>query len=223
MRTLESRVSWARDRLRSLVSGKPPADCESAGGGRERPARREALEMRREAVRVLRRVPPLAGAVGRGVRTLGVSGLGAAAAIALVVLVRWTPSDGEDWAGLVALCVLLAVPAAVLLAFSFVLGEVVELPEKLHSYPGTTREHAGELRAIAQDAKVRDRPAWRRLPGSTWRLAMLVRSARDLLAPHAPLLPLLSVPFLIATLVSALLVPVVVAAALVVLIAAAAA
>ena len=52
---------------------------------------------------------------------------------------------------------------------------------------------------------------------------MFVRSARDLLAPHAPLLPLLSVPFLIATLVSALLVPVVVASALVVLIAAAAA
>jgi hypothetical protein len=61
------------------------------------------------------------------------------------------------------------------------------------------------------------------LPGSTWRLATLVRSARDLLAPHAPLLPLLSVPFLIATLVSALLVPLVVVAALVVLVAAAAA
>ena len=52
---------------------------------------------------------------------------------------------------------------------------------------------------------------------------MLVRSARDLLAPHAPLLPLTSVPFLIATLVSALLVPVLVIAALVVLLAAAAA
>jgi membrane protein implicated in regulation of membrane protease activity len=69
---------------------------------------------------------------------------------------------------------------------------------------------------------MRERPAWRRLPGSIWRLAMLVRSARDLLAPHAPLLPLLSGPFLIATLVSALLVPVAVAA-LVVLLAAAAA
>ena len=179
--------------------------------------------MRRDAAGALRRILPLAAAVGRGVRTLGLVGLGAAAAIALAVLVRWMPSDGEDWAGLVVLCVLLAIPPAVLLAFSLVLGEVVELPDKLRSYPGTMREHAGELRAIAHDAQARERPAWRRLPGSTWRLATLVRSARDLLAPHAPLLPLLSVPFLVATLVSALLVPVVVVAALVVILLAAAA
>jgi hypothetical protein len=179
--------------------------------------------MRRDSVGVLRRILPLAAAVGRGVRTLGLVGLGAAVAIALVVLVRWTPGDREDWAGLAVLCVLLAVPPAVLLAFSFVLGEVVELPDKLRSYPGTTREHVTELRAIAHEAQARERPAWRRLPGSTWRLATLVRSARDLLAPHAPLLPLFSVPFLFATLVAALLVPVVVVAALVVLLVAAAA
>jgi hypothetical protein len=178
--------------------------------------------MRGDAVSLLRRILPLAGAVGRGVRTLGLVGLGGTVAIALVVLVRWTPGDGEDWAGFVVLCVVLAVPAAVLLAFSVVLGEVVELPNKLRSYPGMTREHVSELRAIAQDAQGRERPAWRRLPGSTWRLATLVRSARDLLAPHAPLLPLFSVPFLLATLVAALLVPLVVVAALVVLLAAAA-
>ena len=179
--------------------------------------------MRRDAVSVLRRILPLAAAVGRGVRTLGLVGLGAAVAIALVVLVRWTPGDREDWAGLVVLSVLLAVPPTVLFAFAFVLGEVVELPDRLRSYPGTTREHVAELRAIAHDARRRERPAWRRLPGSTWRLAALVRSGRDLLAPHAPLLPLLSVPFLVATVVSALLVPVVVVAALVVILIAAAA
>jgi hypothetical protein len=178
--------------------------------------------MKRDPVSVLRRILPLAAAVGRGLRTLGIVGLAGMVAIALVVLVRWTPGNGEDWAGFVVLCVVLAVPAAVLLAFSFVLGEVVELPDKLRTYPGTTREHVSELRAIAQDAQRRERPAWRRLPGSTWRLATLVRSARDLLAPHAPLLPLFSVPFLLATLFSALLVPLVVVAALVVLLAAAA-
>jgi hypothetical protein len=178
--------------------------------------------MKRDPVSVLRRILPLAAAVGRGVRTLGLVGFAGTVAIALVVLVRWTPGDGEDWAGFVVLCVVLAVPAAVLLAFSFVLAEVVELPDKLRTYPGTTREHVAELRAIARNAQARERPAWRRLPGSTWRLATLARSARDLLAPHAALLPLLSVPFLIATLVSALLVPVVVIAALVVLLAAAA-
>jgi hypothetical protein len=178
--------------------------------------------MRRDAVSVLRGILPLAAAVGRGVRRLGIVGLGAAVAIALIVLVRWTPGDREDWAGFVVLCVVLIVPAAVVLAFSFVLGEVLELPDKLRSYPGMTREHVAELHAIARNAQARDRPAWRRLPGSTWRLATLVRSARDLLAPHAPLLPLFSVPFLLATLFSALLVPIVVIAALVVLLAAAA-
>jgi hypothetical protein len=179
--------------------------------------------MKRDPVSVLGRILPLAAAVGRGVRTLGLVGLAGMVAIAVIVLVRWTPGDGEDWAGFVVLCVVLAVPAAVLLAFSFVLGEVVELPDKLRSYPGTTREHVAELRAIARDAQERERPAWRRLPGSTWRLATLVRSARDLIAPHAPMLPLFSVPFLLATLFAALLVPVVVVAALVVLLAAAAA
>jgi hypothetical protein len=178
--------------------------------------------MRRDAVIVLRGLLPLAAAVGRGVRRLGIVGLGAAVAIALIVLVRWTPGDREDWAGFVVLCVVLAVPAAVVLAFSFVLGEVLELPDKLRSYPGMTREHVAELRAIARNAQARERPAWRRLPGSTWRLATLARSARELLAPHAALLPLLSVPFLLAALVSALLVPLVVVAALVVLLAAAA-
>jgi hypothetical protein len=178
--------------------------------------------MRPDALGVLRRILPLAAAVARGVRTLGLVGLGAAVAIALVVLVRWTPGDREDWAGFALLCILLAVPPAVLLAFSFVLSEVLELPDKLRRYPDTTREHMAELRAISEEAGKRDRPAWRRLPGSTWRLATLVRSARELLAPHAPLLPLLSVPFLAATVVSALLVPVMVVAALVLLLVAAA-
>lgn len=179
--------------------------------------------MRSDAVGALGRILPLAAAVGRGVRTLGLVGLAAAVAIAGIVLARWTPGGLEGWAGFVVLCVLLAVPGAILLAFSLVLGEVVQLPDKLRSYPDTAREHAEELRAIAHDARARERPAWRRLPASTWRLATLVRSARDLLAPHAPLVALLSAPFLVATLVSALLVPVLVAAAVAVLLAAAAA
>ena len=176
--------------------------------------------MRRDLVGTLGRILPLAAGVSRGVRRLGLVGLAAAAAIALIVLVRWTPGDGNGWAGLAILSILLAVPAGVLLAFSFVLGEVVELPDKLRTYPGLTREHAAELQAIAEDAKARERPAWRRLPGSTWRLATLVRSARELLAPHAALLPLMNVWFLLATVASALLVPLLALAALVVLLAA---
>ena len=98
--------------------------------------------MRRDVVGILARILPLAAGVSRGVRRLGLVGLAAAAAIALIVLVRWTPGDGEGWAGLAILSVLLAVPAAVLFAFSVFLGEVVQLPDKLRNYPGLTREHA---------------------------------------------------------------------------------
>ena len=135
--------------------------CEAVASARRGGAADEA-----DAVSVLGRILPLAAAVGRAVRTLGLVGLGAAVAIALVVLVRWTPGDGEDWAGFVVLCVLLAVPLAVLLAFLLVLRGVMELPDKLRSYPDTTREHVAELRAIANDAQERERPAWRRLPGA---------------------------------------------------------
>src|SRR3954451_2150491 len=130
--------------------------------------------MRRDVVGTLGRILPLAAGVSRGVRRLGLVGLTAAAAIALIVAYRWTPGDGGEGAGLALLAVLLAVLAALLLAFSVFLGEVVEMPDKLRSYPGLTREHVAELQAIAQDEKARERPAWLRLPGSTWRLATLV-------------------------------------------------
>jgi hypothetical protein len=178
--------------------------------------------MRREAITLLARIVPAAATVARAMRKLGLVALGAAATIAVVVVVRWTPGSGEDWAALAVLCVLLAVPPGFVLAFSLVLGEVVELPDKLRSYPGTIREHAEQLSAIARKVQTRERPAWRRLPRSTWQLALLIRSARDLLAPHAPLLPLLSLPFLIATLISTLLVPILIVAALVLLLVAAA-
>ena len=187
---------------------------------RER-APRESPPVTLDAVGVLNRILPLAAAARRGVRTLGLVALAAAVVIASIVAVRWTPNDAEQWGGFVVLCVLLALPAAVLLAFSLVLGEVVGLPDKLRSMPSTTRAHAQELRAIAHDAQAHEQPLWRRLPASMWRLAMVVRSAPDLLAPHASLLPLFSVPFQIATLVSALLVPVLVIAALGVFLAAA--
>lgn len=178
--------------------------------------------MRADALAALRRILPLAAAVARGTRKLALAALAAAAVIALVVLLRWTPDEDETWVGAVALLLLLGVPGGVLLFFSFVVGEVVELPEKLLRTPDTARGHADELRAIARDAQSREAPAWRRLPGSTWRLAGLVRSARDLIAPHAPILPLLSIPFLAAAAISALVTPLLVLAALVVLLVAAA-
>ena len=108
--------------------------------------------MRADAVSVLGRILPLAATVGRGVRTLGLVGLAATVAIALVILVRWTPGDREDWAGFGVLCVLLVVPVAVLFAFSLVLGEVVELPDKL---PAIRARRASTFRSSARSPMTR--------------------------------------------------------------------
>jgi len=176
--------------------------------------------LRTETLSVLAQLFPLAAAVGHRVRTLALLGLAAGTAIVLLVVARWTPNETAGWAGLVVLALLVAAPPTVLLMFSFALGELAQLPDKLRRYPETTREHAEELRGIAYQTQARQLPAWRRLPASAWRLTALARSARELLAPHAPLLPLVSVPFLLATAVSALLVPVLLIAAMLVGIAA---
>jgi hypothetical protein len=138
------------------------------------------------------------------------------ATIALVALVRWLPDGTGERAGLGLLLLALALPPAVLLAFYLTLREVLELPGRLRRLPDLSREHAAELGELAREAGGGDRPAWRRLPGSTWRLARLVHSGRDLLAPHAPLVALLSPPFLVASLIAALVTPVLLVVALVV-------
>src|SRR5215217_1277772 len=182
--------------------------------------RRRVPLLRMETLSVLAQLFPLAAAIGHRVRTLALLGLAAGTAIVLLVVARWTPNETAGWAGLVVLALLVAAPPTVLLMFSFALGELAQLPDKLRRYPETTREHAEELRGIAYQTQARQLPAWRRLPASAWRLTALARSARELLAPHAPLLPLVSVPFLLATAVSALLVPVLLIAAMLVGIAA---
>jgi hypothetical protein len=154
-------------------------------------------------VDVLERLVPLAAALARGVRTLALAGLAAVAVITIAVVVRWLPDSASDRLAVALVLALLLVPPGILFAFHFLLRELVKLPERLRRYPDLSREHAAELSALIRDADDAGRPAWRRLPGSAWRLSALVRSARDLLAPHAPVMPLLSPPFLVATLAAA--------------------
>jgi hypothetical protein len=167
-------------------------------------------------VGLLERLVPLAAAVARAVRALAFAGLGAVAVIAVAVVARWLPEETGSRVALAVVLALLLVPPGILLAFYLSLRELVALPERLRRYPDLPREHVAELAAIVRDADDASRPAWRRLPRSAWRLSRLVRSARELLAPHAPVLPLLSPPFLAATAASALACVLLVGAALVV-------
>ena len=154
-------------------------------------------------VPILERVVPLAAAIARAVRTLALAGLAAAVVIGLVVVVRWLPDAAGDRIALGLLLALLFLPPGILFAFYLALRELIELPERLRRYPDLPREHAAELAALLRDADDPARPAWRRLPRSAWRLSTLVRSARELLAPHASVMPLVSPPFLVATLAAA--------------------
>ena len=111
------------------------------------------------------------------------------------------PADTEGRIELVVGSVLAAVPPLVLGAFWLAVREVAELPARLRALPGTSREHAAELGRLAGEA--RSRGSWLRVPRLLWRFGFLAASARENLTPWAPLLPLLSLPFLLATALAA--------------------
>jgi GNAT superfamily N-acetyltransferase len=132
--------------------------------------------------------------------------LGTVAAIAAGLLALALYDDGW-W---VALAVLAAIPAIVLWFFSFALTEVAELPERLRGAP----EEVARLGSTLDELR---RARGTGVARALWRTGRRAASARDLATPWAPLLPLLSIPFLAATAVSALVVPLIVVAALVAL------
>jgi hypothetical protein len=111
------------------------------------------------------------------------------------------PADTEGRIELIVGSVLAAVPPLVLAAFWLAVREVAELPARLRTLPETSREHAAELGRLAGDA--RSRGSWIRVPRLLWRFGFLAASARENLTPWAPLLPLLSLPFLLATALAA--------------------
>jgi hypothetical protein len=133
-------------------------------------------------------------------------GLAFAAAAAAVVFVVALYDDGAD----VLVAAVAVVPAVVLFLFSFALAEVAELPDRLRNAPTQARD----LRSAVEDLA---RARGGRLPRALWRAGRQAASARELATPWAPLLPLLSLPFLAATAISALITPFVLLAALVVL------
>lgn len=141
-------------------------------------------------------------AVARVTRTLAY--VAAAAAVLLAVAL----SD-DGW--LVAVALAAVVPAVVLFLFSQALREVIDLPPRLRAAPAD----AAELRtALSGVAGARGSGLFRPL----WRAGRAAMGARELVTPWAPLLPLLSLPFLLATLACALATPALLLVSLVVLV-----
>jgi len=125
----------------------------------------------------------------------------AAFAAAILVLALYD----EDWK--IGVAVLAAVPAVVLFLFSTALKEAAALPQRLRNVPAD----AGELQASLAQLSRAERGHWLR---PLWRTGRAAAGARDLVTPWAPLLPLVNLPFLVATLASALATPFLVLGAL---------
>jgi hypothetical protein len=127
--------------------------------------------------------------VARAVRSLAL--LASGAALVIAVFVYGDGVDGED-----VLTVLLAVaPPVVLWLLWMALRELAELPDRLRRLPQTARERRVDVEEFARELRAPGRRLVR-LPGTLWRLRVLAGAGRDLVTPHAPLLPFLSVTFL---------------------------
>jgi hypothetical protein len=122
-------------------------------------------------------------------------------ATALLVLALYD----DDWK--VGVAAAAAVPAVVLFLFSTALAEAAALPDRLRNAPA---EAAQLQTSLAQLSRAR-RGRWL---GPLWRTGRAAAGARELVTPWAPLLPLVNVPFLVATLASALATPFLVLGAL---------
>lgn len=153
-------------------------------------------------------------AVARSVRTLAF--LASAAALVLAFALY---DDGVSGADVFAMLLVIAPPVMLWILWA-ALREVSELPDRLRRLPESARERQADLERLAREFREPSRRIVR-LPRTLLRLRSFVGAARDLLAPHAPLLPFFSATFLTASALAAVAALVEIGIALVLLIAAA--
>ena len=124
------------------------------------------------------------------------------------LLIAFALRDEEWWFvyGLAA-----GVPAVILWLFSMALFELAELPERIRNAPA----QPGEVRRALDELS---RARGTRLGSALWRAGRVAADTRALATPWAPIVPLVSPPFLVATLASALATPFVFLLALVLLV-----
>jgi hypothetical protein len=124
-------------------------------------------------------------------------------ALAAALLVLALYDEGSK----VAVVAVAAVPAVVLFLFSTALAEAAALPDRLRNAPADAAELQASLAQLSQARRGR-------LLRPLWRTGRAAAGARELVTPWAPLLPLVNLPFLVATFASALVTPLVVSGAL---------
>jgi hypothetical protein len=127
--------------------------------------------------------------VARAVRALAL-----ASALAAIVITASLVDDGFEGGDLLA-AALAFVPPLVLLVLWLAFKELAELPDRLRRLPQSARERKVDVERLAAELREPGRRIFL-LPRALWRMRVLGGAARDLVTPHAPLLPFLSVPFL---------------------------
>jgi hypothetical protein len=126
----------------------------------------------------------------------------AAAFLVYAIVRNGFPEGGKAVLAVLGIAAALA-PPVVLATFYVALGELVRLPERLRRLPLDARDHGEQLRAVFERARVARGNRFHILR-AVWDVTRTTRAARETLTPYAPLLPLVSVPFLVATALSAL-------------------
>jgi hypothetical protein len=153
---------------------------------------------------VLGRLVPLARRLSRLVGIYVVLVGVAAFTIVAVLLWRFWPGSLADVVAHVILAALLFGPVVVLWLFHSALSEVLQIPQRLVAMPDVARDHGGELAALVRESQARrGRVRITALPGDLWRSGRLLLAAHDDLPGYGAVLALVSVPFLLASLASA--------------------
>lgn len=155
-----------------------------------------ASEALSRVVPLLERIIPLAARAARLAAALVLLSVLATVVVAVAVSSWLAPRDSPDWllVGLIAAAMLF--PAGVLGLMWLTLRELVELPAKLQGLPGTTAQTRARLGQIVAGLR-RGRRGVRSGVRSLWGLGGLLLSARDWLEIYAPIVQIVSLPFLL--------------------------
>jgi hypothetical protein len=150
----------------------------------------------------------------RWILRLGLAAVVAAAVLTYAIVRAGFPDGAKGVLAVIGIAAVIS-PPVILAAFWLALGELVRLPDRLRRVPLEAREHGEQLRELFDRARSA-RGSKLQLTRILWHVTRLGASARETLTPYAPLLPLLSVPFLAATAIAAVAVAVEVLAACIV-------
>jgi hypothetical protein len=144
------------------------------------------------------RLVPVTSRAARAVRSYAFVAGVAALVVAAFLFRSGVPDDAGGWILVVVALALAAAPPVILFILSEALRALAGLPGRIRGLPATGRDHAAALGRLAEEARTaRGSRGLVRLPLVLWRLARLGGETRGLLTPYAPVLPLLSIPFLL--------------------------